>query len=144
MACSGLRKWPWVVLASKPAVAYRACMVPVLAALALGCSTERSDEEGSAASKDRPNVLLISLDTTRADALASYGNKEAMSPNIDRLAEEGTRFSRAFSVTPLTSPAHSSLFTGPYPPRHGVRDNGDFYLGDDAYTLAERLSDHGY
>ncbi|MEC8423194.1 MAG: sulfatase-like hydrolase/transferase, partial [Myxococcota bacterium] len=107
-----------------------------------GCHDEPSTS--AVAPAVRPNVLLISLDTTRADALACYGNKVAATPVLDALAQQGTRFSRAFSVTPLTIPAHSSLFTGLYPPRHGVRDNGDFFLGPEAVTLAERLQEAGY
>jgi arylsulfatase A-like enzyme/Flp pilus assembly protein TadD len=114
----------------------------LLGPLLSGCGDDTPEPEPAPAR--RPNVLLLSLDTTRADALACYGNKLASTPVLDKLAQEGTRFSRAFSVTPLTIPAHSSLFTGLYPPRHGVRDNGDFFLGPDAVTLAERLQDAGY
>jgi choline-sulfatase len=92
----------------------------------------------------RPNVLLITLDTTRSDALGSYGATTGATPHLDRMAAEGVRFDRAYTVTPLTIPAHSSIHTGLYPPRHGVRDNGDFFLGDDATTVAERLSSAGY
>lgn len=91
-----------------------------------------------------PNVLLITLDTLRVDALGVYGNRFNPSPNLDALAAQGVRFERAYTVTPLTIPAHSSIHTGLYPPRHGVRDNGDFFLSDDAVTLAERLSGEGY
>ncbi len=92
----------------------------------------------------RPNVLLVTLDTTRADALGAYGATTGATPTLDRIATEGVRFDRAYTVTPLTIPAHSSVHTGLYPPRHGVRDNGDFFLGDDATTLAERLKAAGY
>ena len=91
----------------------------------------------------QPNILLFTLDTTRADMLGSYGSSMA-TPNIDTLAREGIVFTRAYTVTPLTIPAHSSLFTGMFPPRHGVQDNGDFFLGPDARTLAETMSDAGY
>lgn len=92
----------------------------------------------------RPNVLIVTLDTTRADVLGAYGGPAGVSPHFDRLASEGLRFERAQSVTPLTIPAHSSLFTGLFPPRHGVRDNGDAFLSPEATTLAERLKSHGY
>ncbi|MEL6343014.1 MAG: sulfatase-like hydrolase/transferase [Myxococcota bacterium] len=91
-----------------------------------------------------PNVLLVTMDTLRADALPMYGNTVSQAPVLRQFASESTRFSRAFSVTPLTIPAHSSIFTGLYPPRHGVRDNGDFFLSDDALTLAERMKAAGY
>ena len=112
----------------------------ILLLLLAACTSSSPPAEAPAP----PNVLLVTLDTTRADALACYGNTQARTPTLDRLAAEGARFSRAFSVTPLTIPAHSSLFTGLYPPRHGVRDNGDFFLGDDADTLAERAKAAGY
>jgi len=92
----------------------------------------------------RPSVLLITLDTTRADRLGPYGHPLAETPAYDALAAAGTLFARAYSVCPLTIPAHSSLFTGRYPPSHGVRDNGDFVLGPEAVTLAERFRDAGY
>lgn len=89
-----------------------------------------------------PNVLLVTLDTVRADALGCYGGPST--PRIDALAAEGLRFDRAFTVTPLTIPAHATIHTGLWPPRHGVRDNGDLYLGEEATTLAEALDAHGY
>src|SRR5688572_7573412 len=70
------------------------------------------------------NVLLITLDTTRADRLGCYGYSKAMTPAIDQLAQEGVLFERAYSPAPLTLPVHASLFTGLYPPEHGLRTNG--------------------
>ena len=103
----------------------------MLALFLIGC------RPGAAPAARAPvNVVLFTLDTTRADALSIYGNKVARTPTIAALANEGTRFSRAFTVTPLTIPAHSSIFTGLFTPRHGVRDNGDFFLSDSAVTLA--------
>jgi len=86
---------------------------------------------------------LITLDTLRADVLGCYGGKTA-TPGIDWIAQGGARFSRAYTVTPLTIPAHSSIFTGMLPPRHGVRDNGDFFLSEGATTMAELLGQQGY
>jgi arylsulfatase A-like enzyme/Flp pilus assembly protein TadD len=91
-----------------------------------------------------PSLLIVTLDTTRADRLGCYGYAEARTPRLDALAARGLRFAQAATVTPLTLPAHSSLFTGAFPPSHGVRDNGGFYLGDDRVTLAETLRDRGY
>lgn len=91
-----------------------------------------------------PNVLLISIDTLRADHLGSYGYAAAQTPSLDALARRGLRFSQAITVAPLTLPAHSSLMTGTFPSYHGVRDNGGFYLGDDHVTLAEVLRARGY
>jgi choline-sulfatase len=109
-----------------------------LLALVPGLSCQRLHIGG------RPNILLFTLDTYRADNLGSYGSTQGVTPELDKLAAEGVRFSRTFTVTPLTIPAHSSLFTGMLPPRHGVRDNGDFFLGDGAFTLAEALKGAGY
>jgi arylsulfatase A-like enzyme/Tfp pilus assembly protein PilF len=89
------------------------------------------------------NLLLITLDTTRADRLSAYGGP-AQVPNLERLAREGVRFERAFSPAPLTLPAHASLFTGLYPSAHGVRTNGGLRLGDEAVTLAEILRHQGF
>jgi len=90
------------------------------------------------------NLLIITLDTTRADRLGAYGWRPAASPALDRIAREGVLFEHASSPAPLTLPAHSSLFTGKYPPHHGVRDNGGFYLDASETTLAERLKASGF
>jgi arylsulfatase A-like enzyme/Tfp pilus assembly protein PilF len=92
----------------------------------------------------RPNVLLITLDTLRADHLGSYGATLVRTPHLDRLAAAGVVFEQAMSAAPLTLPAHSSIMTGQFPPRHGVRDNGGFFLAPDEVTLAERLAAQGY
>src|SRR5512139_2622050 len=75
------------------------------------------------------NVVVVTLDTTRADRIGAYGARDVETPVVDRLAREGVLFEQAESVTPLTLPAHSSIFTGKFPPEHGVRDNGGFFLG---------------
>lgn len=92
----------------------------------------------------RPNVLVVTIDTLRADRLGCYGFGLAYTPTIDRLAHDGVRCSDAVSAAPITLPAHSSIMTGLYPPAHGVRDNGNYTLGADAVTLAERLAAAGY
>jgi arylsulfatase A-like enzyme len=89
-------------------------------------------------------VVIITLDTTRADRLPPYGYLDVPMPHLDRLAREGVVFDRASSVAPLTLPAHSSLFTGLFPPRHGVRDNADEPLADAHTTLAEILHRNGF
>jgi choline-sulfatase len=92
----------------------------------------------------RDNILLITLDTTRADRLGAYGYPQARTRWLDRLAAEGVRFDAAFSPAPITLPAHASILTGLYPFEHGVRNNGNFYLEDRFETLASLLSKHGY
>jgi choline-sulfatase len=90
------------------------------------------------------NVLIVTLDTTRADRLSAYGFQSASMPAIDRLAREGILFQRATTVAPLTLPAHCSLLTGLYPPHHGVRDNADRPLEPAHRTLAEILHGRGF
>jgi arylsulfatase A-like enzyme/tetratricopeptide (TPR) repeat protein len=90
------------------------------------------------------NLLVVSIDTVRADRLGCYGYVRAQTPRLDALARSGWRFEQATTVMPLTLPAHSSLFTGAFPAWHGVRDNGGFYLGEDQVTLAEVLKEKGY
>ena len=75
------------------------------------------------ASTGQPPVVLITIDTLRADRLSSYGSDRVATPHIDRLAAEGIRFANASSTVPFTLPAHSSIMTGLYPPSHGVREN---------------------
>jgi arylsulfatase A-like enzyme len=90
------------------------------------------------------NLVLITLDTTRADALGCYGARAASTPNLDALAARGIRFAQAITSVPLTAPSHSSILTGLYPPSHGVRNNGEQPLANEQTTLAEILHDHGY
>jgi len=89
------------------------------------------------------NVLLITLDTTRADRLGCYGYAKAKTPNLDALARNGVRFANAYTPVPLTLPAHASILTGLTPLAHGVRNNGSYFLSYDKTTLAEILRDKG-
>jgi arylsulfatase A-like enzyme/tetratricopeptide (TPR) repeat protein len=92
----------------------------------------------------RPNLVLVTMDTTRADHLGCYGDARASTPTLDGLAREGVIFGQVIAVAPLTLPSHASLLTGLYPPRHGVRDNADFRLPETETTLAEHLKGQGY
>jgi len=92
----------------------------------------------------RDNLLLVTLDTTRADRLGCYGYAGARTRYLDRLAAEGVRFAQAISPAPITLPAHASIFTGLYPIAHGVRNNGNFTLSDRYPTLATLLKSQGY
>lgn len=93
---------------------------------------------------DAPDVLLITIDTLRADRLGSYGHAEASTPVLDDLARRGARFEEAIAPVPLTLPSHASILTGVTPLVHGVRDNAGFALGAAPPTLAEALRDAGY
>ena len=90
------------------------------------------------------NVVLITLDTTRADRIGCYGYEAAETPNLDALAAGGVRVADAVTCVPLTLPAHAAILTGRYPPRLGVRDNGLYRLDEKHHTLAERLKEKGY
>lgn len=92
----------------------------------------------------RPNVLLVTFDTTRADHIGAYGAAGARTPVVDRLAAEGVLFENAYSSVPLTAPSHSTILTGKFPMAHGVRDNGLFVLEPAQQTLAEILKARGY
>ena len=89
------------------------------------------------------NLLIITVDTLRADALASYGG-QARTPNLDALAADGVRFAFAHAHAVVTLPSHSSIFTGRYPFEHGVRDNSGYRLSDEATTLAELARARGF
>jgi arylsulfatase A-like enzyme len=142
----------------------RGCLGPrgLLAAIiagigALGCSA-------GPATGDRPNLLLITLDTTRSDRLGLYGYERDTSPNLDRLARDSVVYTAAFSTSSWTLPSHASLFTGKFPTSHGASFDpegllilGDGFcragyldgirvqgLGIDQHTLAELLGDAGY
>jgi arylsulfatase A-like enzyme/Flp pilus assembly protein TadD len=90
------------------------------------------------------NVLVVTLDTTRADRIGCYGRDDASTPVLDSLAEKGFLFERCHTTNPITTPAHSTIMTGTYPMFHGVRDNGLFTLPADRTTLAEVFQSHGW
>ncbi|MGD1010448.1 MAG: sulfatase-like hydrolase/transferase [Candidatus Aminicenantales bacterium] len=92
----------------------------------------------------KPNVILITMDTTRADHLACYGYPNVRTPNLDALAGRGVLFEQAATATPLTLAAHCTIMTGMYPTYHGVRVNGNTALGEEQTTLAEVLLAQGY
>jgi len=89
-------------------------------------------------------VLLITLDTVRADHIGAYGYAKASTPALDRLAREGVRFADATSQAPLTGPAHAAIVTGRYPARFGVRDNASTPIPPSATTIAQLFKSHGY
>jgi arylsulfatase A-like enzyme/tetratricopeptide (TPR) repeat protein len=89
------------------------------------------------------NVLLVTVDTLRADALGSYGGR-AITPNLDRLASHGARFTFAHSHAVVTLPSHASILTGRYPYEHGIRDNTGYRLPQTQSTAATRLKALGF
>ena len=82
-------------------------------------------------------MVVITLDTTRADHLSCYGYDKIKTPRIDAVAQEGVLFEEAFSSQPVTLPSHCSIFTGKRPFHHGVRDNNIYKLSPENLTLAE-------
>jgi arylsulfatase A-like enzyme/Tfp pilus assembly protein PilF len=116
--------------------------VVALSFIPVGC--RRAAEAPSDLDFINANVLLITLDTTRADRIGAYGYESAETPRMDELAFEGMLFETAVTPTAFTLPSHSSIMTGFYPPYHGVRLNGGAALADVHETLAERLSIAGY
>jgi arylsulfatase A-like enzyme len=89
-------------------------------------------------------VLLITIDTLRTDALGSYGNAQAATPWMDRLAAAGVRFTDAHAHNVLTLPSHANILSGLYPQEHGLRDNSGFRFAAEPPTLASVLREHGY
>ena len=114
-----------------------------LAALLL-CSGGSGGAAAAAAPRVRPNLVLITLDTTRADHLGAWGHAPARTPRLDRLAREGVRFERCDTAAPITLPSHATILSGLFPPRHGARDNGTFALGARVETVAEALAADGF
>ncbi len=98
----------------------------------------------SSSPKDIRNVILISIDTCRADYLSCYGYHHKTTPNIDAIAREGVIFKKAVSAVPLTFPSHCSMFTGTIPPFHQVHDNADRELRQSSVTIAEIMQRNGY
>lgn len=105
---------------------------------------ERLEKLWSERGVEKPNVILITLDTTRADHLGCYGYPDVKTPHLDSLARRGVLFEQAATVTPLTLPAHCSILTGMYPTYHKVRINGNTALNEEQTTLAEVFSARGY
>jgi arylsulfatase A-like enzyme len=100
-----------------------------------GCAPERNAPA---------RVVVVTIDTLRADHVGTYGSERARTPILDGLAREGVRFDAAFSPVPLTLPAHATLLTGLDPDRHGVRHNAVFTLAPEIPSLPERLRAAGF
>ncbi|HET7440633.1 MAG TPA: sulfatase-like hydrolase/transferase, partial [Terriglobales bacterium] len=96
------------------------------------------------AAKPSPNVVVITIDTLRADHLGCYGYKQIKTPNVDALAVNGTRFDHAYTPVPVTLPAHTVIFTGTYPMLSGIHDFSANKLNPEQPTLASVLREHGY
>jgi arylsulfatase A-like enzyme/Flp pilus assembly protein TadD len=123
----------------RPAAA-AACVVAIIAAFVLWARRDRRFALDPLADQ---NVLLVTIDTLRADALGVYGGRAA-TPNLDRLASRGARFTFAHSHAVVTLPSHTSILTGRLPYEHGMRDNAGFRVKEGTVTLATRLKAAGF
>jgi len=94
--------------------------------------------------RESANVLLITIDTLRPDRLSCYSHEHLQTPHIDRLAERGVVFTRAFAQTPMTLPSHATILLGTTPLYHGVHDNSNFIVREEFLTLAELFKSKGY
>lgn len=113
--------------------------------LGAGCGSEPPSSTGASETAAAvENVILITLDTTRADALGAYGQTLPASPNIDRMAAEGVRFAQVSSAAPSTLPSHATILTGKFPYAHGARSNSGYVLAEDNLSIAEILHSAGY
>jgi arylsulfatase A-like enzyme/Tfp pilus assembly protein PilF len=119
----------------------RAALLLVAAGTLVACGDRGVPPAYPRASLD---LVLVTLDTVRADRLPAYGYAGIATPALDALGREGVRFANAATTVPFTLPAHSSILTGLYPPRHGVRENVGYVLPETVPTLAERLGEAGY
>src|SRR5262245_65686914 len=97
-----------------------------------------------AAAATAPNILLVTIDTLRADRVGAYGYTAGQTPTLDRLAREGALVEDAVVQVPQTRPSHASIFTGRYPYEHGIRDNYSAPLDRKVPTLASLLKARGY
>jgi len=113
--------------------------------LALGASGASAPKAASApsASANPPNIILITLDTTRADRMGFLGSKRGLTPNLDALAKQSVIFTRAYAQVPLTTPSHAALLTGTYPQFNHVENLGQ-PLGKDLPYLPDLLHSRGY
>jgi arylsulfatase A-like enzyme len=137
---------------SQPAMRFYARSLPLLAAIALWCvvvfpiQQRRSEAQQlrqlPPAAPGAPNILLIVVDTLRADHLSAYGYSRPTSPGLARIASQGLLFKNAVSASSWTLPSHASMLTGLYP--HDHHADGGLDLGPGYRTLAEALQAHGY
>lgn len=133
---------PWATVPSM-----QRCPSALATALALflvACEKAAQTPASEEALANGANLLLVTLDTTRVDRIGAYGYAPAETPQLDSLARNGARFTRAYAQVPLTLPSHASLLTGTFPPEHGIHDNGRTALGSELTTLAEIFLRRGY
>lgn len=120
-------------------------LAALASAVVLAAACGRNGPAAAPAARDIPrHLVIVTIDTLRADRLGVYGNTSVPTPNFDRLAREGARAVDASAHVPITRPSHASIFTGRYPAEHGVRDNVSLPLAKDVPTLADVVSGAGF
>jgi len=124
----------------------RSCGLAALLAICCACgrAARPSAPPIAAGALRGANVLLVTIDTLRADYVGAYGSSRGATPTLDRLAAEGLRFDVVYAHVPLTLPSHTTIMTGTYPFTSGVRDNGSFRFDGARPTLASALKHAGY
>jgi choline-sulfatase len=122
----------------------RARFFVALALATAGCRDGAPPPKAAPTPSGPPSIVLVSIDTLRADHVGAYGAQTGATPNLDTLAADGVVFLDALTPVPVTLPAHASMLTGLLPHRHGVRDNGLYRLPADVPTLAQALANGGY
>ncbi len=123
--------------------AARATLAIAILTTATAAAQDPTSPAGTSASAPAP-IVLVTLDTTRADHLGAWGWPHARTPHLDALAARGVRFDRCDAVAPITLPSHATILTGRYPPRHGIRDNAIFTLPAEEVSVAEALQAAGW
>lgn len=121
---------------------WRAASALLLATV--GCGSASTVSTTLVAAPGKPNVLIVVMDTTRADRCSVNGYSRPTTPNLEKIASEGAVYLDAWSPSSWTGPSHASLFTGLRPPNHGYMGGNRLYLDDRATTLAEVLGESGY
>lgn len=116
----------------------------ILAAAGLGFLVAGLSACSRGPSRDQLSVILVTLDTARADRIGAYGGHAVPTPNLDSIARDGALFEEAIAQVPLTLPSHASILTGRYPASHGVRHNGLYRLPPGTPTLASHLKANGF
>jgi choline-sulfatase len=124
---------------AEPGMRSRGALVLLVVSLATACSRQQPPPPV----EPPRHLILITIDTLRADRVGAYGYSHARTPNMDALAKRGARFDRTYATAPITLPSHASLMTGRYPPGHGARHNG-MTMDASVPTLAGALSSAGF
>ncbi|MGA7292125.1 MAG: sulfatase-like hydrolase/transferase [Terriglobales bacterium] len=122
---------------------FRRLVLVVLLTVCTGGATAPKSASAPSSRTEPPNIILITLDTTRADRMGFMGSKRGLTPTLDALAKQSVVFTRAYAQVPLTTPSHAVLLTGTYPQYNQVRDLGD-PLGPYLPYLPDILHQHGY